>query len=71
MYVPSVTQSKNPEKDIDKYYEKARSYFIGLGYNNDVAIGMANSIKSELGKYEERRNAMFDLFSDYLLKCLE
>jgi len=65
----TLSQSKNPQKIINKYYEKTISYFISVGYTRQEAEVEANMIKSELNQYNERREYVFAVYAEYMNLC--
>ena len=61
-----LSQSKHPQKDIQKYKKKAYSAFTKMGYKPDVAKGMANEVEGYLKYYDARRNELFSIFKSYI-----
>ena len=62
----NLSQSKNPEKDIKKYKNKAYSTYCSMGYKSNNAKGMANAIENYLNNYNDRREELFSIFKDYI-----
>ena len=62
----NISQSKDPQKMIDKYYKKALSYYIEIGCSYKTAKEYASSIKTSLSNYDERREFVFELYGEFM-----
>ena len=65
-----LSQAKNPEKIIERYYSMSRGYFSRLGYSLKRIDVLSKQLKEELGEYNERRKEVFNIYKEYINICL-